>query len=126
MFWRHKREESSLAATLRKLQADLVRQDDQAGESAFLVRLTMAMDKAPEPFEWILMILRKKEEELTRHQAVRSNEEFFAWSLKQRELSAEVRLLRTLSRMSIQAQKVLQRQAAMAKHELEDDENEGF
>jgi hypothetical protein len=126
MFWQRKREVSPLAATLRQLQDNLVKESDKAGENAFLARLAVAMDHNPEPFQWILMVLRQREKELTKHQAIRNPDDFFAFSLKQRELSSEVRLLRSLARMSVHARTVLVRQEAMAQQEIESDEQEDF
>jgi hypothetical protein len=118
MFWRRKKKEfGSNAAVLRKMQADLF---DKEKEPGFLTRLSNSMNTNPEPYEWILMILKRKESLLSAKNTSRTQDEFQAWAIRQAEIAAEVRLLRSLSKMAIQAQESLRIQSAMTEENLQE------
>ncbi len=111
-----KRKPDSLASTLHKLQANLQGKD---ADRAFLKRLAESMDRSPEPYEWILMVLRGRLALLEKQPAIGGADNLLAVTIRQAEIRAEIRLLRSLSKMSLQAKAALEREAALGETEFE-------
>ena len=103
----------SLTGTLRTLQANLVGKDKDPG---FLMRLAVSMDKCPEPYEWIMMVLRERRAMLERRP---TGHDLAENAIRQAEIRAEIKLLRQLAHMAIQAKMSLDAQRAMTEPEFE-------
>lgn len=101
----------TLAATLRNLQANMVEKDP-----GFLMRLAASMDKNPEPYQWILMVLRERRGMLESRPA---GNDPVTILVRQAEIRAEVKLLRQLSHMAIQAKTALDQEKAMTEDAIE-------
>lgn len=117
--FKKRKADDSLAATLSQLQKNLVGKDKDPG---FLIRLSKSMDACPEPYEWIFMVLRERLAKL--EQSPRGDA--YAIAIRQAELRAEVRLLRSLSMMAFQAKDALDHQQAMSQEALEAAESASY